>query len=153
MKKLSDDFLISAKKGCDRSSPLTIERAPFALRRSGMWVVLATIIAIVMAGCGTPHATLQISAPSDVAANTPFTVSVTVIYNGNRDTVMNSQIHFSSSDPKAVLPTDYVFTAGNAGSMKWPNGFILKSPGSQTISADIYNAIGINGSVKILVTP
>lgn len=120
------------------------------LRVLGLAIVLAEFVA---SGCGTPHATLRFTAPPGVIAGSPFTVTVTVMYQGKRDTAINSQIHFTSSDPAATVPTDYVFTKANAGSMTWPNGFVLRTPGSQTVSADIYNANGINGSVTIAVSP
>jgi hypothetical protein len=113
-------------------------------------VVLAALITF---GCGTTRATLNFTAPSTVTAGTPFTVTVTVVYEDQRDTVIDSQIEFTSSDPAATLPTAYFFTTADAGSMTWPNGFTLRTPGTQTISANIYNATGINGSAKITVSP
>ena len=106
-----------------------------------------------MFGCGTTHATLQFTAPAAVTSGTPFTVTVTVLYEGKPDTVINSRIHFTSSDPAAVLPGDYYFTPTDAGSHTWPNGFILITPGSQTISGEIIAATGINGSANIPVSP
>jgi hypothetical protein len=126
------------------------ENLPSALRRWALCIVLAALITF---GCGTTHAALDFTAPSATIAGTPFTVTVTVVYEGQRDTVINSQIEFTSSDPAATLPTAYFFTAADAGSMTWPNGFILRTPGTQTISANIYNATGINGTATITVSP
>jgi len=86
-------------------------------------------------------------------AGSPFTVTVTVMIGSNRDTIINNRVHFTSSDPSAVLPGDYYFTPADAGSHTWPNGFILATAGSQTISGEIIEATGINGSATILVTP
>jgi hypothetical protein len=41
----------------------------------------------------------------------------------------------------------------NAGSHTWTNGFILMTSGSQTLSGDIYDATGINGSANVIVSP
>jgi len=115
---------------------------------------LITASAFAMAsGCATPHASLIFTAPTTATAGTPFTVTVTTVYEGGRDTVINSIIMFTSSDPAAVLPPQYRFTSADAGSHTWTNGFTLMTPGNQTISATIYDAIGINGSATIAVSP
>jgi len=112
----------------------------------------------MMVGCATPHATLQFTAPAKVTAGTPFTVIVTVLYQGQPDTVINSPIHFTSSDPAATLPNNYDFTASDAGSHTFTNTFVLATPGSQTISGYIFfdasmTKSGINGSATITVSP
>jgi len=121
----------------------------------GLCVALA---ACAMAGCGTPHATLQFTAPANVTAGKPFTVTVTVLYEGKADTVINSPLHFTSSDPAATLPANYSFTPTDSGSHTWTNGFVLVTPGRQIISGFIYltssvSESGINGSTKITVSP
>jgi hypothetical protein len=110
----------------------------------------ATLISL---SCATAHAILSFSAPSEATAGTPFTVTVDVIYQGKPDTVINSAIHFTSSDPAAILPPDYYFTPADAGSHTWNNGFTLSTPGKQTISGQIHDASGINGSVTLAVSP
>ena len=104
-------------------------------------------------GCATTHATLNFSAPSTTIAGTPFTVTVNVSYQGKPDTVINSSIHFTSSDPAATLPPDYYFTPADAGSHTWTNAFTLMTTGNQTISGEIVAAAGINGSATIAVSP
>jgi hypothetical protein len=74
-------------------------------------------------GCGTPLAILNFSAPATATAGSPFTVTVTVTVGAKRDTIINSYITFTSSDPAAVLPGLYRFTAADAGSHTWTNGF------------------------------
>ena len=104
-------------------------------------------------GCATTHATLNFNAPATTIAGTPFTVTVEVLYQGKPDTVINSRIHFSSSDPAAILPPDYYFTPADAGSHTWTKGFALMTTGNQTISGEIAAATGINGSAAITVSP
>lgn len=104
-------------------------------------------------GCADPHAILNFTAPSMVTAGSPFTVNVTATIGGRRDTIINSFISFTSSDPSAVLPGQYRFTPADAGSHTWTNGFTLMTPGNQTISATIYDARGINGTANIVVSP
>jgi len=103
-------------------------------------------------GCATTHATLAFTAPSTATSGVSFTVTVDVLYQGKADAVINSRIHFTSSDPAAVLPADYYFTPADAGSHTWPNGFVLKTAGNQTISGEIVQATGINGSATITVS-
>jgi hypothetical protein len=113
----------------------------------------AALVATSTSGCGTTHATLDFVAPSTTTAGVPFTVTVNVLYEGKPDTVINSHIHFTSSDPTAVLPTDYYFTPADAGSHTWTNGFTLSTLGNQTISGAIFDATGINGNASISVSP
>lgn len=115
--------------------------------------LIAALASVIVSSCSTPHATLQFVAPSTAVAGTPFTVTVNVLYEGRPDTVINSRIHFTSSDPAASLPGDYYFTPADAGSHTWTDGFTLNTPGNQTISGQIIQAIGINGKAAIAVTP
>lgn len=115
-------------------------------------LILATGFAMT-SSCATPHAVLNFTAPSTATAGSPFTVTVAATVNGERDTSINSLISFTSSDPAAVLPPQYQFTSADAGSHTWTNGFTLMTPGTQTISATIYDAAGINGSATIIVSP
>jgi len=103
--------------------------------------------------CANPYAVLNFSAPTMTTAGIPFTITVTATIQGQRDTIINSVIHFTSSDPNAILPLDYQFTPADAGSHTWTNGFILNSPGNQTISATMFDAKGINGTASMAVSP
>ena len=139
-----------------RMKDLSTFRWPATARLSRMLrsaTLLSAIALAMVSGCSTPHASLIFTAPTEATAGTPFTVTVTAVYEGERDTSINSPITFTSSDPDAVLPSLYRFTSADAGSHTWVNGFTLMTPGSQTISATIYDAIGINGSATITVSP
>ena len=135
----------------------TAKSVRFRLREASvvfrLYALIAALAAMSASGCGTAHATLDFIAPSTAQASTPFTVTVTVLYQGKPDTVVNSPIHFTSSDPAAVLPPAYYFTSADAGSHTWINGFRLSTPGKQTISGAIFDATGINGSATIAVSP
>jgi hypothetical protein len=123
--------------------------APGGLR---LCALTAMVAGVVTFGCGTPHATLDIAAPASAVAGSPFTVTVTAIYEGRRDTVINSSIHFTSSDPAAVLPPDYYYTANDAGSHTFPNGVTLKTPRSQSITATVVGGPAINGTANVTVS-
>lgn len=110
-------------------------------------------MALASSGCGTTHAVLNFTAPRTAIAGSPFTVTVAVTINNHPDTVINSRIHFTSSDPAAVLPQDYYFIPADAGSHTWTNGFTLATPGNQIITGEIIEATGINGSANVTVSP
>ena len=116
------------------------------------WTLPMVVAVLMTLGCGTPHATLDITAPATATAGIPFTITVTAIYEGKRDTVINSFVHFTSSDSAAVLPADYLFTAADAGSHTFPDGVTLKTPGSQTITATVNMATGITGTARVTVS-
>jgi hypothetical protein len=96
---------------------------------------------------------LTISAPASVAAGATFSVTVTALdpYN-NIATGYAGTIHFTSTDPGAVLPVDYTFTAVDQGVHTF-TGSALKTVGSQTIaSTDTVNG-SISGKAAVAVKP
>ena len=103
-------------------------------------------------GCATPVAILQISAPSSVTAGTPFTITVTAMDNGSRDTIFDSYINFTSSDSAAILPSHYQFTAADAGSHTFVNAVTLTTPGTQSLTATMIYAPSITGTTTITVS-
>jgi hypothetical protein len=129
----------------------------FATARGSLALWLCALTAAfnvsISTGCGTPHAILNFNAPSSVIAGSPFTVTVTATINGKPDTIINSYISFASSDRAAILPSRYQFIPADAGSHTWSNGFTLMTTGNQTISATIFDASGINGTVTVIVVP
>src|SRR5690242_4888945 len=55
-------------------------------------------------------------APTSISAGTPFTVTVSALDSQNRGVATyGGTVHFSSSDPSAVLPADYTFAPGPDG--------------------------------------
>lgn len=135
----------SVSCSCRRSATLAILGA---LRSLVLSVTLGTLLTV---DCGNPHAILEVTAPSSVNAGLPFSVTVTAKIGGKQDRIINSYISFTSSDPSAILPARYQFTAADAGAHTWTNSFILKAPGNQTISATIFDATGINGTAAVNV--
>lgn len=117
---------------------------------------LLSMLSVAVAGvaslsCGGSHAVLQIAAPSTVVAGVPFSATVTAMYEGKVDTIIDGPIHFTTSDGNAHLPTLYVFTAADAGSHTF-TGLTLVTPGDQTMTVSDYDAIPIAGTVNIVVT-
>lgn len=120
------------------------------------WRLLRTLSAamagLVAFGCGSPAANLEISAPSSAIAGSPFTVTVTAMVDGHRDTIFNSPIHFTGSDRAAVLPADYAFTAADAGSHTFTNGVTLMTAGSQSVRVTDIIASSITATANVSVT-
>jgi hypothetical protein len=117
-----------------------------------LWASSAAMALLVAFGCGSPVAILEITAPSSAIAGSPFTVTVTAMVDGRRDTIFNSPIRFTSSDNAAVLPGFYIFTAADAGSHTYTNGVTLMTVGSQTIKATDPNASSITATANVTVT-
>src|SRR5579862_9011974 len=111
----------------------------------------AMIASLLTLSCGvSSHAILLVNAPATVTAGVPFTATVTAMYNGRRDTIIDGPIHFTSSDPAASLPTLYVFTSADAGVHTFTN-LLLMTPGNQTMTVSDYDATPISGSTNITV--
>jgi hypothetical protein len=141
----------NANAGCARYARLSSRSA-----RGGLGSRSAAVLGVAMAGlallsCGSSHAILEISAPSNVVAGVPFAATVTAMYNGKRDTVIDGPIHFTTSDQAAQLPTLYLFTAADAGSHTF-TGLTLVTPGNQTMTVSDYDATPIAGTVNITVS-
>lgn len=123
---------------------------------NGVALRLLLVLSVAMAGlgslsCGGSHAILQITAPSTVVAGVPFSATVTAMYDGKVDTIIDGPIHFTTSDGNAHLPTLYVFTAADAGSHTFTD-LTLVTPGNQTMTVSDYDATPIAGTVNIGVT-
>ncbi len=89
-------------------------------------------------------ADFQISAPANVTAGIPFNVIVTALDSCNA--AYSGTVHFTSSDPKAVLPADSTL-ASNTGTFP----VTLKTAGLQTIIATDTVTSTIRGSVTVMV--
>jgi streptogramin lyase len=95
-----------------------------------------------------------LSAPATVVAGTPFDLTVTALdpY-GNIDTNYQGTVHFTTTDSGSgvVLPDDYTFQPGDAGSAFFPGGVTLVTPGDQLITVTDTDT-GITGSATVTVT-
>jgi hypothetical protein len=96
-----------------------------------------------------------LTVPASVAAGTPFDGTVQAVDDfgqvafGYTGTVT---FRVTDTDPAVVLPLDYTFTADDAGTHTFTGGFILITPGDQTLTvADLAN--GLSMDVTLTVTP
>ena len=95
--------------------------------------------------------TLVVTAPASATTGAPFSVTVTAKdpY-GNTATGYTGTVHFTSSDSSAVLPSNYTFTAADAGVHIF-TGVILKTVASQTVTATDTVTSSITGSATVTV--
>jgi len=104
---------------------------------------------------GAPVAqALKVTAPSSATAGQAFTTTVAAVNaQGNPATTYTGTLHFSSSDPAAVLPADYTFTTGTGGDNGTHQfqGVALKTAGTQTITATDTKTGAITGSATVTV--
>ena len=70
---------------------------------------------------------------------------------GNTATGYRGTVHFTSSDGRAVLPGNYTFTAGDAGTHTFTNGATLKTAGTQSITATDTGTGTITGTQSVTV--
>jgi autotransporter-associated beta strand protein len=91
--------------------------------------------------------------PSQVSTGSLNALTIIVLDSQGRP-VSNYQgtLHFQSSDPGALLPADYTFTAQDQGTHVFM--LSLHTLGQQTVTvADLANPQGLNASLSILAVP
>lgn len=91
--------------------------------------------------------------PSTTTAGVPQTFTVTALTaNGSVNTGYSGTVHFTSSDPQAVLPANYTFTAADQGVYSFTA--TLKTAGTQSITVTDTTTGSITGIESgIAVTP
>ncbi len=101
-----------------------------------------------------PAASLGLTGLANGPAGVPQSPVLTV-----RDAFHNvatgyrGRVHFTSTDGHAVLPVDYTFTAGDAGTHTFTNAVTLKTAGAQTVTAtDSAHGLVIS-SPSLTITP
>jgi hypothetical protein len=83
--------------------------------------------------------------PSPTTAGVSHTFTVTALNaDGTVNTGYTGTVHFTSSDPQAVLPADYTFTAADQGTHTFTA--TLKTAGGQVLAATDTGTYGVSGS-------
>jgi hypothetical protein len=94
-----------------------------------------------------------VSGPASATAGSPFSVTVTAKdSSGNTVPTYTGTIHFTSSDTQAVLPANYTFTSGDAGSHSFSSGVTSKTAGSQSVSVSDTVQTAATGSATVTVS-
>jgi hypothetical protein len=133
---LPANYTFAAGDNGVRSFPLTFETAATQAitatdtvnssitgTQSGITIVAAPVASITVAGFTSPET-------AGVATN--FTVTAKDVY-GNVAVSYRGTVHLTSSDPQAVLPANYTFTAGDNGAHVF--SATLKTAATETITA------------------
>jgi hypothetical protein len=101
-----------------------------------------------------PTVSLVITFAAGAGANEPATATVTAYdANYNIATGYTGTIHFTATGGSATLPTDYTFTAGDAGTHTFASGFTFTTAGNYVVTATDVVAPTITGSRGIIVGP
>jgi len=74
--------------------------------------LLCVLLLAVSANAAT---SLDVQIPIASTTGVAFNVTVTALNGGGTDTSYTGTVHFTSDDPKAVLPPDYTFVPADAG--------------------------------------
>ncbi|MEO5970666.1 MAG: hypothetical protein ABIQ95_12120, partial [Bdellovibrionia bacterium] len=110
--------------------------------QTGITVTSAAAASLILAGYATTTA---------AGTSNSFSVTAKDTY-GNTATDYLGTVNFTSSDPSAVLPTDYTFLAGDAGVKTF--AATLKTSGSRSITAtDTVTGSLTSSQTGITVTP
>jgi photosystem II stability/assembly factor-like uncharacterized protein len=89
------------------------------------------------------------SSVTSIRSGTAFSVTVSALdASGHLLSTFVGTVHFTSSDPNAILPADYTFTVADAGQHTFTFGVTLQANGSQTVTAA---GGGITGTATFLV--
>jgi hypothetical protein len=99
------------------------------------------------------HFTVSTANPYVAGAGHTVTVTALDAY-GNTASGYLGKIHFTSTDPAAVLPADYTFVAADKGVHAFSGGLTLKTAGSRSVTATDKASASIAGSqTGIAVSP
>jgi len=94
---------------------------------------------------------LSVTAPANASIGAAVSVTVTALdAYGNIATGYVGTVKFTSSDSKAILPSNYTFVAGDAGVHTFTVTF--KSSGTQTLTATDTHTGSIKGSASVKVS-
>ena len=106
---------------------------------------------VVTPAAATTLSVSGLASPRTAGAAGSVTVTARDAY-GNTAAGYHGKVHFSSTDPAAVLPADYTFTAGDSGVHVF--SVILNTAGTQSVTATDTVTSSIKGSqTGIVVAP
>jgi subtilase family serine protease len=150
---LSGTLTVTASAGVATFGNLSINNAGngYTLSASSGTLTGATSSAFNVTAPVATH--FAVTVPSTATAGTAFSITVQALdANNHVATGYTGTVHFTSSDGQAVLPANYTFSSGDAGSHTFTNGVTLKTAGSQSVTATDTVSSSITGSGSITVS-
>jgi hypothetical protein len=121
---------------------------------TGLGSPIVNLIVPALVGQSTTSGATHYSVTTSASGTAGSAVSVTVSAldaNGQIDSGHTGTVHLTSSDPSAVLPADYTFTAADQGTHTF--SVTLKTAGNDTITATDTVDGSITGSTSVTVNP
>ena len=95
---------------------------------------------------------LLLSAPATATSGSAFSITVTALdVFGNTANSYSGTIHFTSSDGTAMLPANYTFTGGDAGTHFFSAATALNTMGSESLTATDMVTASITGTANVTV--
>ena len=95
---------------------------------------------------------LLLTAPGSVIAGAISTISVGVVDAfGNVAASYRGTVVFTSSDPNGMVPMNYVFVSGDAGTKTFTNGLTLKTTGVRSVSVSDIAASTASSTQSVIV--
>jgi hypothetical protein len=111
----------------------------------------ANLLSAFLTGAPTAQ-TLQLTAPASATAGLAFATTVAAANaQGNPATAYTGTVHFSSTDPSALLPADYTFTYADSGTHQFQ--MTLKTAGSQTVTVTDTKTASLTTRQTVTVGP
>ncbi|MEA2327073.1 MAG: trimeric autotransporter adhesin, partial [Thermoanaerobaculia bacterium] len=107
--------------------------------------LLCVLLVAVSANAAT---SLDVEIPSGSTTGVAFNFTVTALNGGSTDTNYAGTVHFTSDDPKAVLPPDYTFVPGDAGTHTFSATMNSAGPSVGTANHTITATDLANGAVR-----
>src|SRR5260370_30497233 len=110
---------------------------------------------LLIAGCGSANSTpppptpaaathFSVSSPTAETAGTPFNITVTALDASNNVVASYSAtVHFTSTDPQAVLPANSPLTNGTG-----TFSVTLKTPPAETVSCSATASASVSGTSR-----
>jgi hypothetical protein len=115
--------------------------------------ITGTSATILVSPAAATH--LGISAPSNAAAGSAFTITVKALDDfGNTATAYTGTVHFTKTDTGtgSAVPANYTFLAGDNGVHTFANGVTFVTLGNQTVTATDTANSSITGSATVSVS-
>ena len=145
---------VTDSKGVAVFNGLTLDKAAtgYTLRATSIDLTTATSSAFAVTPGAATHIIVSALQPNPIVADSAINITLSLLdAEGNIATGYTGALAFSSSDSKAMLPSNYTFTSADQGAHTF--AITMESSGAQTLTAtDTANAsLGVTANVLVVV--